>query len=244
MYSDFFRNKLPTNKEICRYELPSNLSLTIGRMPDSPALSMTASWDITFLGDDDAWENHSVAFLKGAIFNLAHYSCAMDLGTGEFPSLGDEMAVKPFFHGDGIFDGPCNKDMVKRFGGKKTRPKMLYIDLVTVHPQIACRNFGTIFCSEVCNLLFDFAEEMPVFTFLGAYDDTLSAKSIIRCFESIGFEKIDDSSWCASVQTMRKNRLRERDFDNLAIAVRERGRKKTISKGGTKYGSDWSSSVN
>lgn len=206
---------------------PMNIQLWRHWEEDQGTLFLDGTAVATFFSNGNEIEDpeqHLVVIIQGAIFDLKKFSCSEDLATSVFLSHGEVEAVSPFYISDNYHDpAPLNKELIKELGGMVSKPRVLYLDKIVVHHQIASSNLGFIACAEFCRLIFDFiGASLPVVSYLGAYDDTLNGSTVVRYFEQCGFLKLNRVSWCLS-----HYRIQEAtSWECAEIAVRSRGRKR------------------
>lgn len=224
--SEWCMDKLPIGHEMMvRSE---DLTIEISRMPEDEERSLLLYGNLNayfYDGSDDNgdFESRKIGVIKAGIFDLHKYDSPFDLETGVFSSHGEVDALRPLFHDrESIMDtAKLNKPRIKGLGGKANKPRVMYIDLIYTHQQIASRNFGFLLCVEFCRLVFDIFGRLPVMSYLGAYDNSLDGSLVVRYLERQGFAKVERGSWHLPFETIQYSPC----LWDQELRVRERGRK-------------------
>lgn len=146
------------------------------------------------VGEVDDFD-YTLAVIQGGIFDLNESINALDAGCGQWPDHYDETCFIHLYK-NGLTGnkrrngGYLKKDVMEKIGCEDGR--IIYIDRVTVHPQIASGNFGQWFLLKTLELIEEATLKwFPVIAVLGSHrEETRKGEVVAKYFQRMGFEKI------------------------------------------------------
>jgi hypothetical protein len=184
-YLDGF-GELPDFEESHINEEPT---IHLTRSEDVRAVNLRAFAEASFAND---YENVVIASLNAVMAYVPfRLRSTLDLEFGDYTDYCHH-ALYPLYHKDKLSRRRWNS-----IGGdgdeSELLPRLVYIDKVVVHPQIASRDLGMrLVASAMRSLFFTLGRFIPVVAILGAYDRRRqqSAKSIRTYFGRAGFRRM------------------------------------------------------
>jgi len=165
----------------------NDLGITF-HLPESEGIQpFTAS--LTACDDIDCSFHTEIAFAQGGCWQLDHFRNALDAECGDFSY--DSDALTPFFKAGFLGNGTgLREDVLDKVGADEYR-RIMYLERVSVHPQIASPKLAKELVLAIRHLIAEIGreEELAVVAVLGAHhEERRKGKVVERYFRSLGFE--------------------------------------------------------